>query len=75
MARAVDRVGRGLQGVADDDVVDRRRIDAGALEERLRGPRPELDRREVGERAVVLRHRRPDAVDQNQVLYLHSGSS
>ena len=31
MPRAVDRVGAGLQHVAEDDVIDALRLDAGAL--------------------------------------------
>ena len=45
--RAVDRVRARLQHVAEDDVVDRLGLDAGALQRRARGDRAELERREV----------------------------
>ncbi len=69
--RAVDGVGRGLHDVADDDVVDRLRLDAGAREERPRGVGAELDRRGLREGAVVVRHRRAHAVDEHEITRSH----
>ena len=55
--RAIDRVGAGLQDVAEDDVIDVLRLDAGPLHRRARRDRAELDRGEVLQLARVVRHR------------------
>ena len=71
VAGAVDGVRRGLEGVAHDGVVDLGRVDARPLEEGARRVRPEVDRGDVGEGAVVLGHRGTHPVDQDQVTNFH----
>jgi hypothetical protein len=73
VARAVERVDRRLQHVADDDVVDRLRVDARALERGLRGVHAEVERADLLELAVpggpdVLAHGRPRAPDDDDFV-------
>ena len=69
MAGAVDGVARGLQGVADDDVIHLFGREAAALERSLRGDDGEVDGADVAEVAVVLGHRRAGAVDDDDVFH------
>src|SRR6185369_10909591 len=73
MARTVDRVARGLEGVADDGMVDALRLDTRATERFGRGDRPELVRGHVLENAVVLAHSGPTAAEK-QNLFPHDSS-
>ncbi len=73
VARAVDRVVRGLQCIADHGVVDRSGRDLGALQRRLRGVCAEVDRGELLELAEaggagVLGHRGACSADDDDVL-------
>jgi hypothetical protein len=65
VARAVDRVARGLQGVADDHMVHLLGREAAAGDRLFRRDDPEVDRADVIEVSVVLRHRRASAVDDH----------
>src|SRR5262249_50304150 len=72
VARAVDGVAGRLQGVADDDVVHFLGGRAAARKRFLRGDHGEVDGADVAEVAVVLGHRRPRAVDDDDVFHVCS---
>ena len=69
VTRSVDGVARGLQGVADDDVIHFLRRDAAARECFLGGDDAEVDGRDVAERAVIFGHRRACAVEDDDVFH------
>ena len=71
VTRTVDRVGRGLESVAHHGVVDLGRVDPRPLEQGAGRVRPEVDRGDLGERAVVFGHRGPYPVDQDQITDVH----
>ena len=60
---AVDRVGAGMQDVAEDDVIDHLRLHAGPLHRRARRNRAEIDRRDVLQLAGVVGHRGAGAAE------------
>src|ERR1043165_9418591 len=67
---AVDGVAGGLQGVADDDVLDLLRRDAGAGQCFFGSDDGEVDGADVAEVAVVLGHRRAGAVEDVDVFHI-----
>ena len=71
VAGAVDRVARGLQGVAHDHVVDPRRLHARPLERGAGRVGAQLQRGHVLERADVLGHRRAGSAQDDHVLCCH----
>src|SRR5258708_19797368 len=69
VACTVDGIARGLQGVANDDVLHFLRRGTAAPERFLRGNRGEVDGADVAELAVVFGHRRACAVDDDNVFH------
>src|SRR6267143_6725545 len=67
VARAVDRVGCGLEIINENAVPHLRRRDAGAPERVLRSHGAELDRREVLERAAEAAEPGPDAREEHYI--------
>ena len=67
VTRAVVRVDAALLHVAEHDVIDPLGLGAGALERRLRRDGAEIDRRDILERADMLRHRRARAAENENV--------
>jgi hypothetical protein len=57
VARAVQGVAGRLHGVADDHVVNHRRLDPGALDGFSRCERSKLDSREIAQHPSVFSHR------------------
>ena len=71
VTRTVDRVGAGLEHVADDGVIDPFRLDAGFLKRAARSDRSELESRNVLECADVIGHRRPRAAQDKDIRFVH----
>src|SRR6185436_9828464 len=63
-----DRVGRGLQRVAEHDVADIMRRHAGALDRVARGSRAQVDGRQVLQRAAERAEPRPHSGQEDDVL-------
>ena len=53
----------GLVGAAEDDVLDERRVDAGAIDDGAQHERGEVVGADAGERAAVATDRGPDGLD------------
>jgi hypothetical protein len=69
VARAVNRIGRGLQRVANNHVIDFIRRETAAIESFLRGDRAELDCADLAEMAVVLGHGCSCSVNDDYVFH------
>ena len=67
MPRAVDGIGACLQDIAEDDMIDPLRLDAGLLKRAARGDGAEFDRGYILQRAYVLRHRGARAAENQDV--------
>jgi hypothetical protein len=72
VSRAVDGVRARVQHVAEHDVIDLTGIDTGARHRGARGNRAEVERRDVFERADVLRHGRARTAEDEHVGMTHS---
>ena len=65
--RAIDRVARRLQCVAEDCVIDLIGRDAGCFQRCARRDRAELNRRHIFQRAHILAHRRTLATENENI--------
>ncbi len=69
VTRAINRIGRGLECVADDDMIDLLAAEAAARKRFLRREHAEVDGADVAEVSVVFGHRRTGAVDDDDFFH------